>query len=601
MRPKVAFSIVCLILLPIWPSSAVCAQEPPARVALPGINSPNDLWRGIDVESAPLDVESIRAWQDADGSFETLRFTGETAGKARVRVYSIQGAPREGKKLPGVLHIHGGGQTASLDWVRFWAKRGYVCVSFDFCGPWADRKDVTDWGPIRQGNMADAAGGFQLRPTPRESSWFHWALVARRALTLLGRHPQVDPARLGIFGISVGGSLTWMVAATDSRVKAAVPIYGCGYNYDRRNVRWGFPPPSDDLILFQRILSPEAHAPLITCPLLFLSATNDFHGLMDRSFEAIDAVQGSTWQAFTPRTNHHIEPHEGRNLALWMDTHLTGGPAWPKAPGLRFSLDAASVTIATISAESEVAEVSAYYCLGEKRPQARYWRTASVARTAAGWQAQLPVVDVWDDLRAFANVTFKSGVCLSTPLGHVIPAQLGKALPTLSPGHKLEDGSNGLDPWVFTNGYTDPSLDWSYLEFGRDERVGPYVTFNLKAFGDPIEARLSSHIVGAPGSQGRDGEVLMFQCRGKFTDDGLTVSVVQDDWGIHSRTYSAKVARAELGDDWREISLPLARFLDKDGKSPARWRDLDKLEIQAKAARSGPPCFARFRWFDPDL
>ena len=177
------------------------------------------------------------------------------------------------------------------------------------------RTDVTDWGPIKHANMAEAAGGFQLRPTPRESSWFHWALASRRALTLLARHPKVDPNRLGIFGISVGGSLTWMVAGTDPRVKAAVPIYGCGYNYDRRNVRWGFPPPNEDLITFQRILSPEAHAPLVSCPLLFLSATNDSHGLMERCYEAIGAARGPTFQSFTPRPTTTSSRTRG-NLAL---------------------------------------------------------------------------------------------------------------------------------------------------------------------------------------------------------------------------------------------------------------------------------------------
>lgn len=568
----------------------VSAQQPQT------FNSPDDLWRGVHVESPPLEVESIRAWEEPGDAFETLRFTSETVGKTPVRVFAIQGAPRDGERVPGVLHIHGGGQTASLDWVRFWVKRGYACVTFDFCGPWAGRTDFTDWGPIKHANMAEAAGGFQLRPTPRESSWFHWALASRRALTLLARHPKVDPNRLGIFGISVGGSLTWMVAGTDPRVKAAVPIYGSGYNYDRRNVRWGFPPPTEDLIAFQRILSPEAHAPLISCPLLFLSATNDFHGLMDRSYEAIGAARGPTFQAFTPRTNHHVEPHEGRNLALWMDTQLKSGPAWPSTPELRVAVNDQGIAVASVPPDPAVTSVEVFYTLGDKRPQARFWRTASVGTKG---EAPLPVLDPWDDVRVFANVTFKSGVCVSTALRHVIPAQLGKGRATLTPSLPIVDGPDGISHWIFTNGYTDPSLDWSYLETGRDEKVGLYVTFNPKSFGDPIDGRLSTHIIGDPQFQGRDGFSLTFQCRGGFVDDGLTVSVIEDDWGTRSRTYSAKVAKAELGPGWREVKLPLSRFVDKDGKSPARWRDLDKLEIQAKAARQDPPRFARLTWAEP--
>ena len=92
------------------------------------------------------------------------------SGPCKLKDNAIQGAPRSAVRAPGVLHIHGGGQTASLDWVRFWAGRGYVSVTFDFCGPWAEREEVTQWGTIPHANMALAAGGFQLRPTPRESS-----------------------------------------------------------------------------------------------------------------------------------------------------------------------------------------------------------------------------------------------------------------------------------------------------------------------------------------------------------------------------------------------------------------------------------------------
>ena len=87
-------------------------------------------------------------------------------------MYAVQASPSKGTSLPGVLHVHGGGQTASIDWVRFWAKRGYVGVTFDFCGRWEKRTEFTDWGPLKQGNMTEARGGFQLRPTPRESSWY---------------------------------------------------------------------------------------------------------------------------------------------------------------------------------------------------------------------------------------------------------------------------------------------------------------------------------------------------------------------------------------------------------------------------------------------
>jgi len=560
-----------------------------------GITSPETLWDGFNPEAEPLEVESLRAWEEGTGVYEKLRFTGESMGDAKVRVFAIQGAPKNAENCPGVLHIHGGGQTAALSWVQFWVQRGYACVSFDFCGEHPGRTEFTDWGPIKHGNMMQAAGGFQLRPTPRESSWYHWALVSRRALTLLARHPKVDPERLGIFGISVGGSLTWMVAGFDRRVKAAVPIYGCGYNYDRGNARWGYPVPSDDLREFQRVLSPEAHAPFVSAPTFFLDATNDFHGFIDRAFETIDAAPADTRQAFTPRYNHHIHPDQGRNLPLWMDWHLNGGAPLPGNPRLTIELDDGIPAASIRPAEPDsVRSVDVFYALGDKRPPIRFWRSARTTKSDGIWRASLPVVDSWDDLRAFANVTYESGACLSTRLKTVVPAQLGKARATLAPTARLAHDETGMGHWYFTNGYTDPNIDKTYLVSGEDSVVGPFVTFNLETFGDPIEVRISSHLIGDPQFVAPDDAPLHVQSGGSFLDGNYRITLIVDDWGPRPLKYSATVEQPDPA--WKETALPRSRFVDAEGRSLERWKGIDKIEIEGRGSRADPPRFATFRW-----
>src|SRR6185369_16174733 len=123
------------------------------------------------------------------------------------RVFAYRGMPtgKEGDRFPAVLHIHGGGQTAWLQWVRFWTRRGYECVSYDFCGKVPGRGEdvVTDWGATPGYWMADpAVARSSVRPTPKHSAWYHWTLVARRGLTLLEQSPRVDADRMGVFGIS---------------------------------------------------------------------------------------------------------------------------------------------------------------------------------------------------------------------------------------------------------------------------------------------------------------------------------------------------------------------------------------------------------------
>jgi dienelactone hydrolase len=563
--------------------------------AAPSFQSPEGLWRGFNPEALPLDIRVVRSWQENGLALEKLTFTGEGAGQRKVRVFALRGAPVRGRQLPGVLHIHGGGQTASLDWIKFWASRGYVCVSFDFCGPWDKRTEFTDWGPLTRATMARAGGGFPTGPDPRSASWYHWALVSRRALTLLAAHPSVDARHLGIFGVSVGGTLCWMVAGSDARVKAAVPIYGCGYNVDRRRTGTELSP---ETALYKRVLSPEAHAPYITCPVLFLSATNDFHGAMDNAFETLAAVPAPTRQAFTPRTNHHVAAAEGLDLPLWMDWHLKAGKPWPKSPRLKVAINRRGVPEARLQADepANVRQVEVFYALGSRIPQARFWRRAETTRGANRWLAALPVVDVWDDLAAYASVTYASGVCLSSNLEKAIPGQLGKARATLRWTPSIDDGNSGGDHWYYPSGHTDPSITRIYLQScpgpGKTTAFRP----NRAVFGAGVSYALASHILGDPARAGRQGLQLAFTCRGRFDSGGLTVVLTQRDWQPQSVAYTAVVPSRDLAGGWRTVKLSLGHFQAKSGRRPARWEDIDRIELKGVTPKDGPPCFTDFRW-----
>src|SRR5262249_47711208 len=151
----------------------------------------------------------------------------EVADQFRVRAVAFYGFPdRSGKKVPGILHIHGGGQTATKGYVEYWARRGYAAMSINWGSvPIAGEPEPnnTDWGPLAAA-QSNVANTYKVRPEPKINSWYHWAIACRRALTFLEQQPEVDASRLAIFGISMGGRLTWLVAGLDTRIKAAVSV-----------------------------------------------------------------------------------------------------------------------------------------------------------------------------------------------------------------------------------------------------------------------------------------------------------------------------------------------------------------------------------------
>ena len=61
--------------------------------------------------------------------------------------------------------------------------------------------------------------------SPRNGNWYLLAYAGRRAITFLERQPEVDPAKIGFTGYSMGGNITSM-AAIDPRLKAVIPMVG---------------------------------------------------------------------------------------------------------------------------------------------------------------------------------------------------------------------------------------------------------------------------------------------------------------------------------------------------------------------------------------
>lgn len=155
--------------------------------------------------------------------FENVPYHGKPT-----RVFAWYGTPKTGgPKFPAMILVHGGGGTAYARWVRLWNDRGYAAIAMDTYGAVPDKKGSKfhEWpGP------SGALDTFEQVDQPAEDQWpYHAVAAVMRANSLIRSFPEVDPARIGITGISWGGYLTCMAAGIDGRFACAVPVYGCGF------------------------------------------------------------------------------------------------------------------------------------------------------------------------------------------------------------------------------------------------------------------------------------------------------------------------------------------------------------------------------------
>jgi len=560
--------------------------------------TPKQIWEGYDPRREPLEEEVIKEWTAEGRKFKEVYFTGEAWEGERVRVYGLYAAPVGARNLPAVLHIHGGGQTVNERWLRFWTGRGYAAMSFNWGGQWPNRKRYTLWGKLVQGNHRQS-NHHLVDPSPRINSWYHWALVSRRALTYLEQQPEVDPNRIGAFGVSMGGNLMWYLGM-DRRLRAGCAVYCAGWNTYQHEPKYALDAKPlhvrPQIRRWRASMAPQLYAPFVRFPMLYLSATNDHAGNMDRAYDTLAAMPAGVprRQAFTPRYRHHIGPDQAHNLALWMDAWLKGSRQWPETPTTRVGLSADGVPILTAIPDGaqEVSRVEILYCLENPRAVSRHWRSAESTEKGQAWTAAMPVADVGKGLFAFANVHYKWGICLSSNLEAAIPAQLGKARATDRESLVIYNGSEGVDGWVVNSPGTDP-LPPVRVHIRPAE--GPGGRRGFRVF--PHSSALT-YAVGDPKYRGPRGALLSFDVA-TTTGEEFIVSAHEGPFVPGAREYQAAVS-VKGSDGWQTITLSAEQFKETKKGSPLQaWSEITALELKRPRGTTWNDrkiVFARLRW-----
>ena len=214
--------------------------------------------------------------------------------------YGCVASPAGKGPFPAILHIHGGGQTCDKQAVCEWVAEGYTAMSFDWTGTVNTERHPEEVmsAPKDFGNEIDI-------PSTPEQFLDHAA--ARCCLSILESLPEVDGGHMGIYGISWGGFLTWLVNGTDIRVKGAVSIYGTGGLFREGHI-WDYY--WQNLTRKERnrwlsIMEPASYLHSQNSPMLHINATNDFFGGVNVAAELLSALPDSLAD-FTPNSNHHF-------------------------------------------------------------------------------------------------------------------------------------------------------------------------------------------------------------------------------------------------------------------------------------------------------
>jgi dienelactone hydrolase len=186
---------------------------------LRGLDARADFLRMIDRPRVPLAAQTRVLPDSALYAAERFSFAAE-AGE-RVPGVLLKAAATAGRR-PVVIVLHGTGakKEEQLPLLRTLAGRGFVAVAIDarYHGERARTASAID---EYTSALMEAYRTGKGRPYMYDTVW-----DTMRLIDYLERRTDVDPGRIGLMGLSKGGTETYLTAAVDPRVAAAVPIIG---------------------------------------------------------------------------------------------------------------------------------------------------------------------------------------------------------------------------------------------------------------------------------------------------------------------------------------------------------------------------------------
>ncbi|GAA3405425.1 alpha/beta hydrolase family protein [Paenibacillus hodogayensis] len=335
------------------------------------------------------------------------------------RVFAYWAVPQTatGVKVPGVVLVHGGAGTAYREWVERWVRRGYAAIAMDLEGHAPVFSGKSDelrrhrWsGPEKQGVFGDYA-------LPVEDQWmYHATADAMLAHSFLRSLPQVDETRIGISGISWGGIITSLVAGIDRRLCFAVPVYGCGFLYERGTI-YGealAAMPEAEAGKIRKLWDPSSYLADSRLPMLWVNGSNDTHFPLDifgRSFELQQRGNASSVLSVHPGLKHsHSDGWSREEIYAFADSVVLAGTPLPRLePVLQRDK---MVTVAYCS-RLPVVSAKLYWSEDGINRRALHWKTAEaqIDESRAIASARLPIGAGC----FFFGLTDARGLSVSTP------------------------------------------------------------------------------------------------------------------------------------------------------------------------------------------
>lgn len=528
--------------------------------------TPTEVWEGFNPKKDPLEA-SITSTDVKDNLVDSsLFFTSETKndGKVRVKAHLFYDS-RWRDNRPAILILPTLEMHEDLsDVLPELIREGYVVCRIDYSG--ADEGSTTFPNSLSYASYPECENNLgEIKTSARQTPWFEWAKITRRAISLLQETHPVDGNRIAILGIGVGAHIAWQVAGMDGRVSALVAINGGGYLW-----RSGCPrfttdnvPATDAERAFSTGVGAETYARFVTCPTCYVVASNSESADVDRAGDILSLVQSKTKTLLICNgTTGQITSGVFLSLMNWMKTNFAHDPVEESiCPDLSFENIEGHLHLRLKNA-THFKNKAVYVAYGEPNNAYRHWYTIEGGQKVGAheYTFYVPVSDVKDLVVAYAYITYKNGTSECSPVIGVVPEKIGVS---------EESDENEAGRIIYTG----------------DMGTGNFVASSRNAIIDEKTLTTATGPFDINGVVVRKGKLSFFR-DAKETFSAQRDAIFQFDayspvpkeiivsvkTAPNENPYRTKVSLSG-GEFWQKVSLTASEFKSATGKSLALFAD----------------------------
>ncbi len=534
------------------------------------ILSPTKLWQDFNPVVDDTEI-SIIGMSTKDGKITTeLMFTAKEVDDGKIRAYlKIVQNEQTVENAPIVLiipDVKGMPDDSVIDRVL---GEGFQYATFEYAGVGEKRAEFT--ASTYYGNFDAIENIIEVDKSAKNTCWYLWATIARRAITVL--YERFENPKICLIGENIGANVGWIVAGMDARVDCFVPINGSGY-IETMSEYYKPVIVSDYPTSWLAGLAMQAYAKHVTCPVFYIGGSNNKYSDIDKAQDILALCSSQNKHAsICQNAEDKITSEELYCVKLWLDMFFTGNEECIKDTEIGFKVSGGKLYLTANSTDENVVKVRFFVAKNEKNPSVREWNKMSqvTALSSGEYLVPLEVSSLDDRIYCFANTYYKNGLVFSSKLVNFLPSECEEEVlltPQKTPPRIIYNTSMGRYFFYGDNGA---------LTFDRSKIIKRAGAFGVSGIGLEGGGNLYTFKVGD--ERYREPVTATLQLDA-YTEKDATIEVVvynlEED---ELMPYKVSVF-LESCDSWQQIKLTAQDFKNYEMISLDTFKDIKKIELK---------------------